>query len=70
VYANSCGVDNVRHNRFRIGRNTADVDFAQDIAIGTIFPFSAEQKIAIPQNWKILGLDLQQSLRCRQPFIL
>src|SRR5215470_14198830 len=70
LYPNRCRINNVRHRRFRIRCNTADVNFAKHIGIFAVFVLWTEQKVAIPENWKILGLNLKQLLRCRYPLIL
>src|SRR5262245_6336470 len=52
-----CRIDKVRHRRFGIWRNAADVDFAKNIGILVIVVLRTEQEIAIPENGKTLCLD-------------
>jgi hypothetical protein len=59
LYPNRCRIHNVRHCRFRIGCNTADVDFAKHVGIFAVFVLWTEQEIAIPENWKTLGIDFK-----------
>src|SRR5947207_6720816 len=64
LYPNRCRVNNVRHCRFRIRCNTANVDFAKHIGVFAVFFLRTQQEIAIPENRKALGINSKQSLRC------
>ena len=70
THPSHCFIDDIRHRRFRIWRNAADVDFAKNIAIFAVVFLRTEQEIAISENRKILGFNPQQSLHFWHPLML
>ena len=65
------GGDNERLDRgIGKGRNAADIDFAEHVALLSRDRRFAVQEIAVPQQGKLIRSDIESALQLRNPFRL